>query len=125
MCLKNIGIVHYNQGQFLQSLEYNEQALAIFDSLHDKNGSANMLNNIGSIYIDQGDNMKALSYFLKSLKLSEEIGNKLRTATALGNIGISLFSKTIYHRKSYLVLPKILFTLKRNKKYLSHWYQLS
>ncbi len=33
---KPIGIMYYLQGQFLQSLESYEQALAIFDSLKDK-----------------------------------------------------------------------------------------
>ncbi len=84
---KNIGIVYYFQGKFLQSLENYEQALALFDSLGDKKGSGNILSNMGAIYFDKGDNTRSLEYHLRSLKLSEEIGDKLRIASSLNNIG--------------------------------------
>lgn len=84
---KNLGLTHYRQSKYSEALIEWSEALAIFDSLNDRQGQANMLNNIGAIYADKGDFIQALDYYLKSLKFSEELNDSLRIATALNNIG--------------------------------------
>lgn len=85
--LKNIAIVHYYQGKYLDALDYYQQALAIFTELHDNVGISNIASNIGVVYYDQGDDVKALENYLTSLKYAELAGDKLRMLTALNNIG--------------------------------------
>jgi len=85
--LKSIGIGHYMQANYLQTLEYWEQSLVIFDSIGDRVGVANILSNEGAVYYNQGDDTKALELYLNSLKVSEEIGDTLRIVTALSNVG--------------------------------------
>ena len=92
--LKNIGLGYYYQGKYLETLDYWNQSLKVFDSLQDQIGVANILNNIGAVYQDQGDDTKGLEYSLKSLEISEKTGDKLRILSALHNVG------TIYYNKS-------------------------
>jgi len=85
--LKSIGIGYYLQGKSVETLEYWELSLALFDSIGDKTGVANILSNEGAVYFNQGDDNKALELYLNSLKVSEELQDTLRIVTALSNIG--------------------------------------
>jgi len=85
--LKSIGIGYYLQGKSIETLEYWELSLALFDSIGDKTGVANILSNEGAVYFNQGDDNKALELYLNSLKVSEELQDTLRIVTALSNIG--------------------------------------
>ena len=91
--LKNIGLGYYYQGKYLETLEYWNQSLTIFEQLKDNIGVANLLNNIAAIYADQGDDAKGLEYSLKSLKLSEKSGDKLRILSALNTVGSIYYNK--------------------------------
>jgi len=85
--LKSMGLGYYLQGKSVETLEYWEQSLALFDSIGDKTGVANILNNEGAVYFNQGDDNKALELYLNSLKVSEELQDTLRIVSALSNIG--------------------------------------
>jgi class 3 adenylate cyclase len=91
--LKNIGLVYYNKGLFVESFNYWNQALEIFESINEDAGTANMLSNIGAIYMNQGADEKALEYSLKSLKIAERMGDTARIITALTNIGGTYHNK--------------------------------
>lgn len=91
---KIIGIAYYMQANYLESLGNYDKALAIFDSLDDKVGVANILSNEASLYFNQADDEKALELNLKSLSVAEQIGDTLRILTALQNIG------AVYSNKS-------------------------
>ena len=91
--LKNIGLVYYYKGLFVETFDYWNQALEIFESIKDDAGTANMLSNIGGIYLNQGADEKALEYSLRSLKIAERLGDTLRLISALSNIG------STYHNK--------------------------
>jgi adenylate cyclase len=84
---KTIGMVNYNQASYVESLGNYDKALAIFDSLNDKAGVANILSNEASLYFNQADDEKALELNLKSLSVAEQINDTLRILTALQNIG--------------------------------------
>ena len=91
--LKNIGLVHYFQGRYVQTLEYWNQSLALMQQINDEAGEANLLGNIGAVYANQGDDVNALNYHLKSLKIAERTGDKMRTFFALNNIAGIYFEK--------------------------------
>jgi adenylate cyclase len=91
--LKNIGMVYYQRGLYVQTLDYWNQALEVFQTISDDAGVANMLSNIGAIYFNQGADAKALEYSLRSLQMAEKSGDTGRMIYTLGNIG------SIYHNK--------------------------
>lgn len=91
--LKAIGMVYYQRGLFVQTLDYWNQSLKVFETIKDDVGIANMLSNIGAIYFNQGADDKALEYTLKSLQLAEKLGDTSRIVPALINVG------GIYHNK--------------------------
>lgn len=109
---KYIGIAYYVQGNYLESIENYEQSLALYDSLKDTNGIANILSNEGAVYFNQADDEKALELYLKSLHLSEETGDTLRILTALQNIGAIYFNKPSTSDKA---LPYFLEALPMSK----------
>lgn len=100
LSLKNIGIVHYMQGNYIDAITSWEQSLMMFDSIGDKSGVANIYSNLGAIYFNQSDAEKALDYYLKSLKISEDLNDSLRIATACINIGAVYFDKPATHDKA-------------------------
>ncbi|TAH42564.1 MAG: tetratricopeptide repeat protein [Bacteroidetes bacterium] len=85
--LKSVGIGYYLQGKSFETLEYWERSLALFDSLGDQVGVANILSNEGAVYFNQGDDTKALDLYLQSLQVSEKLDDTLRIVSALSNIG--------------------------------------
>jgi class 3 adenylate cyclase/tetratricopeptide (TPR) repeat protein len=91
--LKNIGMVYYKRGMYVQTLDYWNQSLEIFENSRDDVGISNMLSNIGAIYLNQGADAKALEYTLRSLQMAEKLSDTLRMITALTNVG------AIYHNK--------------------------
>lgn len=91
--LKNIGLGYYYQAKYVETLDYWEQSLKMFEELQDDIGIANLLNNIAAIYVNKGDDTRGLEYALRSLKLSEKTGDKLRILSALNTIGTIYFNK--------------------------------
>jgi class 3 adenylate cyclase len=85
--LKNIGLVQYYQGDYLNVLDSWTQSLKQFESIHDTLGIANLVNNLGAIYYSQGSNVKALDYYLRSLNISNKLKDPLRISSSLLNIG--------------------------------------
>ncbi len=85
--LKNIGLVQYYQGDYLEVLNSWTKSLKIFETIHDTIGIATLVNNLGAIYYSQGSNVKALDYYLRSLSISEKIQDDYNTVQTLLNIG--------------------------------------
>jgi class 3 adenylate cyclase len=95
--LKNIGLGHYMEGDFVSVLQNWQESLNIFESIGDQLGVANIVGNLGAVYYNQGDNAKAIEYYLRSLSESEIIGDKLRIATASQNVGSVYMEKIETH----------------------------
>lgn len=91
--LKSIGLAYYNQGDYIETLEYWNLSMNAFDSLGDKSGVANLMSNLGAVYFNQGDDASALDYYLRSLKLAEDLQDTLRIVTTCINIGAVYFNK--------------------------------
>ena len=100
LALKNIGMIYYNQGKYLETLDYWNQSLNRFDSMNDKIGEANLLSNIGAVYSNQTEDVKTVEYYFKSLRLAEQIGDKLRLATVYINIGNVYYHNPVNHNKA-------------------------
>ena len=84
---KGLGLVYVMQGKYIETIESYEKALAVFDSLGDKRGQANILSNEGTVYFNQADDAKALELYLKALGVAEQTTDSVRIATILLNIG--------------------------------------
>ncbi|MEN9570466.1 MAG: hypothetical protein RL172_1697 [Bacteroidota bacterium] len=97
LALKSAGMVYYNQGKYLETLDYWTQSLNVFDSIEDKVGVANLLSNIGAVYSNQTEDAKALEYYFRSLRYAEEMGDKLRLATLYINIGNVYYHNPVNH----------------------------
>lgn len=93
LALKYIGMAYYFQGKYLETIQYWQESLDLYETMGDTKGVANTLSNIGAIYFNQGDDTKAIEFYLKTLKVAEEIGDSLRIATVLNNIGGVYFNK--------------------------------
>ena len=100
LALKQIGMVYYKQGKYIDAVKTWQQALDMYKSIGDKVGVANMLGNQGAIYFNQGDDAKSLELHLKSLKMSEEIGDTLRILTSLTNVGTIYLNKPATYTKA-------------------------
>jgi len=103
---KNIGIVYYQQSNYLEAMENWRQSLAHFEIIKDLSGIANIQSNIGAIYQNQGNESKALEFLFNSLRNSEQAGDKFRIASALINIG------SVYQHKSATYDKAIVYYLR-------------
>ncbi|CAF2035132.1 unnamed protein product [Rotaria magnacalcarata] len=96
----NLGRVCYLRGEYKQSLEYYEEALAIQKrEIHPHKSSldiARTLHNIGNIYLDKKQISTALEYYEKALEMKRKIlhdqPNHPSIATSLTAIG-SVYKK--------------------------------
>ncbi|WP_413160301.1 tetratricopeptide repeat protein [Capilliphycus salinus ALCB114379] len=65
--LDNIGGIYNDQGNYSQSMEYHQQALAIRREIGDRSGELTSVGNIGFIYHVQGRYREAIEFYQKSL----------------------------------------------------------
>ena len=86
-------MVFYVRGFYVQTLDYWNQSLDVFEKIKDDVGIANIVGNIGAVYFNQGADDKALEYTLKALQLAEKLGDTVRMISASINVG------AIYHNK--------------------------
>jgi len=108
LALKGIGMVYYNQGKYLETLDYWTQSLNVFDSARDQSGVANMLSNIGAVYSNQTEDAKALEYYFRALKYAEQMNDTLRLATLYINIGNVYYHNPVNHSKALTYFIKSL-----------------
>ncbi|WP_341792550.1 tetratricopeptide repeat protein [Rickettsia endosymbiont of Gonocerus acuteangulatus] len=94
---------------FKKSLEYKQEALKIFQELHQGNNPliASLLNNVGMSYEQSGNISKGLKYLKKALKMKQALyqDNHSDIAESLNNVGGSYersgqYSKAVKFRKS-------------------------
>jgi adenylate cyclase len=84
---KYAGNGYYNQGKYIEAIEFWNRSMDVFDSIGEKSGVANMLSNLGVVYNVQGLNDSALTCLLKALKISEQLADSFRIAATCLNIG--------------------------------------
>ncbi|MFN5324808.1 MAG: adenylate/guanylate cyclase domain-containing protein [Bacteroidota bacterium] len=98
--LKNLGIIYYNKGDYINALENWNEALNIFSNLGDLAGVANIESNLGAAFFNQGDDATALEYYLSSLKKAESLSDTLRMITLYQNIGTVYLNKKATHKQA-------------------------
>lgn len=126
----NIGVIHYHQGNYIESLKNHFASLKIQEhvpielrSVGIKRSIAKSYNNIGIISFAQGNYPQALIFFSDCLKIMKEIGDNHGVATIYNNIGSiyssmgknqgipsgksdSLFGQALNHHLSALKMQK-------------------
>ena len=100
LAYKYIGMGHYFQGNYWETVNQWQKSLAAFEAIHDKVGVSNILNNIGAVYNNEGDDNRALDYYLRSLKAAEETTDTSRMVIAKINVGTIYLKKTETHDKA-------------------------
>ena len=100
LSLKNLGIISYLQGQYVDAIRFWDEAILIYRAIGDKRGEANILGNKASVYFNEGDEAKSLELDLQSLKISESINDTLRIVTSLNNIGTVYLNKSATYKKA-------------------------
>ena len=98
--LKWIGIGYYFQGDYVETTNYWEEALTVFEELGDNAGIANILSNLGGMNADEGDDTRALEYFLRSLPIAEASADPKQIGTVLLNIGFVYSKKAETYNKA-------------------------
>jgi tetratricopeptide (TPR) repeat protein len=121
--LSSLALVYELQGDYLQSLNFQNQALKLREEIGDQSGISYSVHYIGDIYFSQSDlsdklstkddfNIKALEQYFKSLKIAEAINDKKSIANSYNCIGNSYREKMEY-AKSLAYYEKAI-TLKEN-----------
>jgi tetratricopeptide (TPR) repeat protein len=83
-CLRMIGIIMEETGNYPNSLEILLKALKIYENINDIGGMAHCNINIGNSYEDQGDLTQGLLYYFKAKPVFEAIhDDRLRAITSL------------------------------------------
>lgn len=85
--LKWIGNAYLDKTNLIEAINSYKLAEAIYNSINDKKGVANIQSNMATLYFDQGDDVKALEFVFSALKTAEEVNDSLRMATVYNNIG--------------------------------------
>jgi tetratricopeptide (TPR) repeat protein len=96
LALRNIGIIYFFRGTYLEAEEYFNKSLFIYESIDDSTGISSVYNNLGLLFSRQADYKNAFDFFAKSRDLSETIGDTEGTATALLNITHVYFYQGMY-----------------------------
>jgi tetratricopeptide (TPR) repeat protein len=82
--LRNLGIIHYTNGELNQALKYVSQSVELAEKENDDISLSLLLGNFGSIYKMKDDDSKAIEYFQRGLAVSEKIGFPLAIGISLG-----------------------------------------
>lgn len=83
----NIGIIHFMQEDYEQSLQYFNKALEINEEEDNETGIAAQTNNIGLVNTRLGNYDSALESFLKSVEINRARDRRYQLANNFNNIG--------------------------------------
>jgi len=84
------GVAYYEQNNYTLALNNDEQALKLYQEIHEQQGISKVLNNIGTIYRSQQIYLKALHYLKEAYKIQLSLGEENAPIT-LTNIGAIYF----------------------------------
>lgn len=79
-----------NLGEMDDALKFTKDSLAIYASVGDRNGQANMLRNLGTVRLMQGDLSGALGHYQDALKLARQVGNRYSEGAVINQIASAL-----------------------------------
>ena len=87
LSLREKGLIFYFQSDFLNAIDYSQQALKEGAPLKHKLFDASVYNNIANVYADMGQREKAMDYYKKLLSAAQEMNHKTYEMNAWVNIG--------------------------------------
>ncbi len=91
-----LGVLFYKKGNFTKALQYQKQALALNESIHNETGIAINQTNLGNIYSDINYLQLAEQSYLKALQSYNKCGNTLHIARSLNNLGVLKYNQKQY-----------------------------
>jgi tetratricopeptide (TPR) repeat protein len=94
--LSNLGLAHFQQGQYGTAREEFAEALALRRELHDESGIAWSLLNLGDVELAQGEDTAARVRFAESLALLRVLGDRAGSADALASLGRVAWAQADY-----------------------------
>jgi tetratricopeptide (TPR) repeat protein len=86
VALNNLAHVVYDTGDLDRAQKLQEEALSIYESLGEDEGTATTLNNLGLTHQRRGETARALELWQHSLEISDKIGDEQGKASTLCNI---------------------------------------
>ena len=87
--LNNLGNAYAAQGDDLQSIDYYEQSLKIYQEIRDRRGEVNSLMGLAKGYDSLEDDYQTIDYYEQSLRISQEIKDGQGEARSLNGLGNS------------------------------------
>jgi CHAT domain-containing protein len=108
-----LGIAYRKLGQYKEAIEYQQQALAIFQDIGNRAGEGSALNDLGIAYRYLGQYKEAIEYHQQALAIARDLGDRVGEGNALGNLGIAYYflgqyQKAIeFHRQSLAIKREI------------------
>jgi len=84
--LNRLGNWHLNVEQPHEALRYHEEALAIFQQLHDARGIAETLDLLGMTGYLGGDSIGGTAYYQQASALFDELGNREGLTSSLATL---------------------------------------
>ena len=97
-CLQTRGKFFTKHADFNQAIENNNEAVQIWEKLHDTKHLGGVYNNLGATYVDKGDYNNALKYLIKSLKIYDQNNDSLVKSKVLLNIGLVFYYQQNYNK---------------------------
>ena len=95
-CLQTRGKFYNKHGDYIAAIENENEAIQIWDKLHDNRHLAGVFNDLGATYVDKGDYKNAIEYLVKSLKIYDKTNDSIQKSKVLLNIGL-----VFYHQQNY------------------------
>jgi tetratricopeptide (TPR) repeat protein len=86
-CLRELGLLSQQQGNYAAALSYFEQSLQAFRGTGDRMGEGRALNTLGLVNYNMGNYATARDYCEQGLRLCRETGNRFDEAWALQHLG--------------------------------------
>ncbi len=106
----DIGLIHYNTGDYEKAQKYFLRSLSMFESLEDLIGIGKAYDMVGDIKGVQGDLEASLDHYKKALKMFQDAGDAYWIAWAYNDIARSTEnpdSSLKYHELSLMTSQKI------------------
>ncbi|MDN5216270.1 tetratricopeptide repeat-containing sensor histidine kinase [Fulvivirgaceae bacterium BMA12] len=91
-----IGVLYYEQSNFIDALKHYLHSLKIYEELENKDGIASIYNNLGLLYKEKGEFDQALEHYKKSLEINESLNDSIGLAYGYNNLGVIYRTKGNY-----------------------------
>ncbi len=94
--LNILGVLYYEQSNFVEALKHYLKSLKLYEQLGNKDGIASIYNNLGLLYKEKGNNDLALKHYKKSLEINEQLKDSIGLAYGYNNLGVIYRTKGDY-----------------------------